>query len=473
MMKCLNIYIALVILFAACRKKDKEIKPSNDCLTPTEVAIAAVSNDAVTFALVGTDSLSVGKVQWTIISPDKTLQIETNGKNLITQSFSKSGEYRITAIVETVCKTRITLTRSETIQVGYFNKVWIKEIGQYTDTTFRAITESRGGGCIVVGFRYIVSLDESGKIIWKNETGVGNGYLNSVVQANDGGYVIGADRIDYTYGLAKISAKGEKLWEKNFTGGGNAGGTGYDRLTTVVNTQDGGYIIGGSSSSLAGIDKSEPPKNNMAYRNYTLTDYWIIKVNSQGVKEWDKTLGGDAEESLSNIVNTTDGGYILSGSSASSKSGDKSDDTNSYYDFWIVKIDRHGVKEWDRSFISGGSMVALPDGSVVLITGSATTTNKINYMKLSNRGEILWQKQVQGDRARIISSNDGGFAMIGRLDQYNLISFSSDGEIQDVRKIDLEGADLSYGLVLGEASSGGFYGLVSWREQQAVVYIKK
>jgi hypothetical protein len=471
-------YIALVAMIFGCKKKGAEIEPVDQCLTPTEVTIKLASSNNVVFNLVGTDSLSVGKVSWTIISPEKTVQIETNGKVLVTQDFSKSGEFRVTAVVETVCKTKSTLTRTETIQMGVFNKLWIKEVGNYADTTFIAIVESKEGGCVAIGtddYTRIISLDASGNLLWRKDISKsGWGSVTSIVRADDGGYIMDVAKSESNYRITKISTNGENVWEKTFMGGASFNNrNGYNQLVKVINASDGGYILAGYSSSSAGVDKSEPPKNPGANNNYTLTDYWIIKVNSLGVKVWDRTFGAEGEEVLHNIVSTADGGYVLFGTSHSGISGDKSEDPKGLNDRWMVKISRTGVKEWDRSFVSGSSeMVALPDGSIVINTEYVFGTDNIGYMKISNSGKLSWQKYVQGKRARMFPSNDG-FVMVGLLNQYNLMRFSTDGEIKNAKNIDLGGGYFSYPGGFATTSSGGLYGLVSMpSQQQGVVYLK-
>lgn len=468
--------IALATILFACRKKGEEIKPVDQCLMPTEVTIIPGSGANVVFTLIGTDSSSVGKVAWTIISQEKTLQIETNGKVSVTQPFSKSGEFKVTAVVETVCKSKTTLTRSEIVQIGYFNKIWVKDIGEYTDSTFTAIVESKDGGCVAVGtdsFTRVISLDASGNILWRKNFSTG-GYeqVTSIVRADDGGYIMDVVKDKYDYGIMKISAEGEKLWEKNFTGGAGGWYDGYDRLSKVINASDGGYILAGSSSSPAGVDKSEQAKSPNAGQNYTRTDYWIVKVNASGRKEWDRTLGGDGQDALFDAVGTADGGYILLGYSNSGKSGDKSADPNGR-NYWMVKISQTGTKEWDQSLENNSyGMVALPDGSVILNTGYTYNTVNIKYMKISISGKILWQKSVPGAGARMIGSNDGGFIMVGKLDQFNVVRFSAEGEIQNAKKIDLAGWYLDPLRGLAKSDYGGFYGIVLSGGPSAIAFIK-
>lgn len=480
-MRIFPFILVFTAFFVGCKKKNNQINPQNQCLTPTEVKIQYVSGQEVSFELVGTDSTSIGKVSWTIISDEKTLQIETNGKTHVTGHFSKSGEFRVTAVIETVCKTKNTLTRSENIQIEQYTRQWITDIGLSLDTTLWVLAESPNGGCVAVGSagsQKIVSIDSEGNILWKKDL-AGSNYekIRSIVNADDGGYILGGDWLgtEYRYGITKISATGEKLWDKTYKGIGNPySEQTYDRLVKVINAQDGGYILAGYSSSLKGADKSESPKNADAPRNYTLTDYWIIKIDTQGNKVWDKTIGGKEPESLSNIIETTDGGYLISGLSYSQISGDKTKDSDGLYDSWLVKINKGGTIEWDRStpYTPGwGSEIAgLFDGSIIII--GQPGKGKIEYTKLNSLGNNVWDKEVQGNYTSILPSNEGGFIMVGSLDQYNLITFSNDGIIKQRKIIDLGKGRFSPWDKATKSKSGGYYGFSYFEGSQNVFFVK-
>src|SRR5436190_4819988 len=91
------------------------------------------------------------------------------------------------------------------------------------------------------------------------------------------------------------------------------GGNQADVLSSVSQTPDGGYIAGGSSASGASGDVTDNSKGD--------NDYWIVKINSAGVKQWDKLFGGNGNEGLRTVKQTSDGGYIIAGWSMSGISG--------------------------------------------------------------------------------------------------------------------------------------------------------
>ncbi len=140
----------------------------------------------------------------------------------------------------------------------------------------------------------------------------------------------------YDYWVVKIDANGVKQWDKRF------GGTNDDYLYSLQQTTDGGYILGGESYSGNNGDRTEV--------NYGLTDYWLVKIDANGVKQWDKSFGGSDYDGLRSLHQTTDGGYILGGYSISDISGDKTQSSRGSDDFWIVKIDINGIKQWNARF---------------------------------------------------------------------------------------------------------------------------
>ena len=149
-----------------------------------------------------------------------------------------------------------------------------------------------------------------------------------------------------TSGIITVTVLGNPLsvpvkqWDARF------GGNGHDRLYSMQQTSDGGYILGGYSYSGISGDKTQVLQGG--------NDYWIVKVNTNGVKEWDANFGGSGFDLLYSLQQTSDGGYILGGYSNSGISGDKTQVSQGDNDYWIVKVNSSGVKEWDARF-GGGS----------------------------------------------------------------------------------------------------------------------
>ena len=121
-----------------------------------------------------------------------------------------------------------------------------------------------------------------------------------------------------------MDASGTRQWDKTF------GGSSDDRLSSLQQTSDGGYFLGGYSRSGISGDKTEGSKG--------FYDYWIVKVDASGNKQWNKTLGGSSPDELTSLQQTSDGGYLLGGYSTSGISGDKTEDSKGSADYWIIKL---------------------------------------------------------------------------------------------------------------------------------------
>lgn len=298
---------------------------------------------------------------------------------------------------------------------------------------------------------WIWKMDEKGTPEWqKSFGGSGVDMLYSVKNTNDGGFILAGtsssnkseDKKDNSKGqedfwIIKLDAKGKELWQRTI------GGVSQEKLLSITPTKDGGYIIGGSSSSnktLANnkgsvyeFGKSENSRGNL--------DYWIVKLDSDGKKEWDKTLGGRYYDELKSIEQTHDEGFILGGYSNSPVSGDKTEANMGQGDYWIVKLNKDGVLQWqrtlggdkddnlfaltqtnDKGFIVGGS-----SNSSATDAKSETSKNGSDFwvVKLDEIGNVQWQETYDYGKYDMLSSiveNIDGTFLIGGYAQSELKS---------------------------------------------------
>lgn len=139
--------------------------------------------------------------------------------------------------------------------------------------------------------------------------------------------------------LQTFSQAPVKQWDVDF------GGNNLEQFAAAQQTTDGGYIIGGYSESGVSGDKTQGSRG--------ASDYWVVKTDANGVKQWDARFGGTSVDELTCLQQTSDGGYILGGFSFSGAGGDKTQPSQGSNDYWIVKINANGVKQWDATF--GGS----------------------------------------------------------------------------------------------------------------------
>ena len=293
---------------------------------------------------------------------------------------------------------------------------------------------------------WILKLDASGSITWQHTYGGSESdYGAKALQLLEGGYIvagnsksgISGDKTDASHGeydiwVLKLDTNGSIVWQKTI------GGSSFDIFESIALTNDGGYIINTTSDSPASGDKSENQIGS--------DDYWVVKLNADGTIEWDKTLGGTDVESGVDAIPTMDGGYLIGGYSMSPASGDKSEDPVGKFDYWLVKLDGNGGKVWDRTvgreyddYLT--DIVGLPNGGF-LLTGSSQgiksesrTHNKTAaidepskgyvdnwFVTLDASGVITGEKIIGGDShefpANVVLTSDGGFVVGTSSDSY-------------------------------------------------------
>ncbi len=279
---------------------------------------------------------------------------------------------------------------------------------------------------------WIWKMDERGDLDWqKSFGGTGSDFLNSLRTTKDGGYILAGtsrsnksgDKSENAYGksdfwIIKLNAEGGEEWQKTI------GGNGRDLLKAIRPTQDGGYIIGGSSDSGVSGLKTEPNNGSL--------DYWVVKLKEDGAIEWQKSFGGRFLDKLESIEPTKDGGYILGGWSNSSTSGNKFEDSFGEGDFWILKLDKYGEIEWQRTL--GGEeddhlyvIFEAADGRFYVggnTRSGATGLKQVSngkgadfwILKLSENGEIVWQETYdigENDILTSMTENEDGTLLVG------------------------------------------------------------
>ena len=324
---------------------------------------------------------------------------------------------------------------------------WQKSFGGSNNETAKSIVQTPDGGYISAGFSkssdgnaiinhgdndfWIVKMNASGTFQWQRSLGgSGDDQANSICTTSDGGYVVAgftnSTDGDITlnkgyadYWIVKLNSQGNIVWQKTF------GGTSQDIATSVKQTTDGGYIVAGYSSSSNG--------DITGNHGLTTTDYWILKLDSSGNLQWQKSLGGSNSERAFEIQQTTDGGYIIAGDTYSSNSGDVSTTTLGIRDFWIVKIGNTGNILWEKRFGGSGEdnaySIAQTSDSGYIVSGNTTSTNgnivsnngqgDFWIIKLDALGNLQWQNalgSVTYDQAYSVrQTHDGSYVAAGYL----------------------------------------------------------
>lgn len=218
------------------------------------------------------------------------------------------------------------------------------------------------------GDYWAIKLNASGETQWsKFYGGTFTDTPYDVIQTNDNGYIMvgssDSDDVDikntkgdYDFWVVKISETGSLVWEKSF------GGDQIDEARGIEKTNDGNFMIVGTTRSNS-IDVSQ---SNGA------GDVWIIKISPSGDLLWEKTYGGGSFDSGLSISKTQDNGYLISGNSRS-EDGDVSTN-NGQNDIWLFKIDSNGTLKWEKSF--GGSEIDLAFDAIQINNGNIITVGE-------------------------------------------------------------------------------------------------
>jgi len=297
------------------------------------------------------------------------------------------------------------------------NEQWSKTFGGSSLDVGSSATQTSDGGFIVVGGTqsygpgscgvYLIKTDASGDEKW-NKTFGGSSWDegSSVKQTSDGGFIIVGYTHSYGAGyydiyLIKTDAAGEEQWSRTL------GGPGYDFGSQIEHTSDGGFIVIGTTRSYgAGC-----------------YDIYLIKTDAAGEEQWSRTFGGPSDDDGKSVWETSDGGFIIVGETQSYGAG--------LFDVWLIKTDSNGNKVWDKTFggenfDDGYSGQQTSDGGYIVAgsTGSygAGGESDIWLIKTDSNGNNVWNKTfggADGDYGYSVQQTaDGGYILVGRTCSY-------------------------------------------------------
>jgi len=270
----------------------------------------------------------------------------------------------------------------------------------------------------------------------------------ALVQTTDGGYALGgytnsSGAGSYDCWLAKTDAFGNMIWNQTY------GGTGEDVAYALVQTTDGGYALAGWTTSFG-------DGNPFA---------WLVKTDSAGDMQWNSTCGGGHCEYAWDLVQTTDGGYALAGLTWPIGA--------SFYDFWLAKTDASGNAQWSKHY--GGSfhdwgraIVQTSDGGYALTGLTACLGAGIAdvwLVKTDASGDMMWYQTYGGtniDEAwALVQTTDGGYALAGYTTSFGagghdcwLVKTDASGNMQWNKTYGGTSRDYAYALV--QTSDGGY-----------------
>jgi hypothetical protein len=271
-----------------------------------------------------------------------------------------------------------------------------------------SVARSNDGGYVIAGLTYIgnqsvylIKIDALGNMLWNKTyggTGVDIGYC--VIPTNDGGYIIAGYTDSFGNGgmdayLVKTDSAGNMLWNKTY------GGTSEEHALSVVQTSDGGYVIGGDTKSFGS----------------GMGDVYLVKTDSAGNMLWNRTYGGASDDGGGQLVQTGDGGFAITGYYGVIGAGSG--------DVYLFKTDSSGNMLWNRTYGGtnsdiGHSLIKTSDGGFAILgytlsfgVGSAD----VYLIKTDSNGAMSWSKTYGGTNSEagvsVFQTSDTGYFLAG------------------------------------------------------------
>ncbi len=290
---------------------------------------------------------------------------------------------------------------------AFAQQTWQRTYGGTNVDGGSSVQQTTDGGYIVSGYTssygagysdvYLVKTNASGDTLWTRTYG---GWFEdqgwSVQQTFDGGYIAAGYAASFGNGyqvyLVKTNASGDTLWTRTY------GGALTERGFAVQQTRDSGYVVAGHTNSFGN-----------AFQAY------LVKTDASGDTLWTRTYGGTGNDGSEAVCQTSDGGYLLTGATASFGSG---------YQVFLVKTNASGDTLWTRAFGETGdewgeSVLQTTDSGFVIAghTTSFGNSGQIFLIKTNPSGDTLWTKNFGGaddDYGESVQqTSDGGYFLTG------------------------------------------------------------
>ena len=381
---------------------------------------------------------------------------------------------------------------------------FITTLGGSKNESAQAVVNTTDGGYAILGHAqsmdgdvlnksnesydyWLLKFDATNQLQWQKTYGGSDDDRGvDLIQTSDNGYaVIGKSKSNDLevsenagfddFWVSKLDSSGTIIWEYSF------GFAGSDTPYSIIQTNDDGYLLSGVLDVSASNGQGD---RNSILSRHAGGDYWVIKLNASGVKQWSNYYGGSFTDTAYDAIQTEDDGYIIIGSSDS----DDVDITNNLgsYDFWILKISATGTLVWEKSF--GGSEIdeahaisQATDGNYLIVGDTRSNDVEISQnngaadlwiVKITPEGTLLWEKTLGGssfDVGRSISkTQDNGFLVSGssRSSDGNLTSNKGQNDAWVV-KINSSG-NLEWQKTIGGSEVDFFYDAVELNDQTII-----
>ena len=227
------------------------------------------------------------------------------------------------------------------------------------------------------------------------------------------------------------------------------GGDLDETVAGIIQTDDDGYVIAGTTYSFGEGDG----------------DFWLIKLDPKGIMKWNFTYGGPKEDNAKSIIQTNDEGFAIVGKTDSFGTG------NSNY--WLVKVDSNGNMQWNHTYgqtISEANSVIQTDDNGYLLVGFEIddSNSSVLIIKTDPFGNMQWNRTYEDNIYSknvysVVQSSDGGYLFAGAINAYSqdissdgwIVKINSEGIIQWNQTYDLEGG-FEYVNSLIQMNNGGY-----------------
>jgi len=361
-----------------------------------------------------------------------------------------SSAFRHTFLLLTI---HISLLTFLFVLPAFSQQRWERTYGGAGDDEGRSVQQTQDGGYVVAGSTtsfgngyqvYLIKTNAGGDTFWsRTYGGMGTEYSYSVQQTQDGGYIVAGYTTSFGNGiqvyLIKTDASGDTLWTKTY------GGTSSDYGYSVQQTQDTGYIVAGYTDSFGnGIQ------------------FYLIKTDASGDTLWTRTYGGTSFDYGHSVQQTQDGGYGVAGFNDSLGNG---------WQVYLVKTNASGDTLWTRTYggtndDQGYSVQQTQDGGYIAtgFTFSFGNGQQVYLIKTNVSGDTLWTRTYGGTSwdggYSVQQTSDGGYIVAGVTTSFGnggqvyLIKTNASGDTLWTRTYG--GADYDEGYSVRQTSDGGY-----------------
>jgi hypothetical protein len=347
-------------------------------------------------------------------------------------------------------------------------------MGGSKNDVYKSIANTTDGGYVILGYTqskdgdistkltedfdfWVLKFSADNTLLWsKTFGGSKDDRGEDIITTKDGGFAllgysqstdndVTSNAGSKDFWVLKLTSSGTLSWQKNF------GFLGSDYGTTLLETNDNGYLITG----VLDVTASNGQGNSRSTQKHAGGNIWAIKLNNSGDLEWSKYYGGSSTDIPLGVVKTIDNGFIIAGSSDSAD-GDITNNKGGY-DFWILKIEANGTVVWGKNF--GGSEIdeasaitQTNDGNFIVVGDTRSSDKDVSnnngaadlwMLKISQEGILIWEKTFGGtsfDVGRSISrTQDNGFIISGSSRSLDA-NFNNQGQNDAlIIKVDSEG----------------------------------